>query len=205
MRETYTSFLEEGAPLPETLRVACLEYLLRGSISDYPGFVRMLTVNFGFEIYPLMARLQSTGLLSPGNKNKSWSTLIKPLQLYVEDWEAKNDQVAANYQGYVPISVRLVEKVANGEFAYAKKVMESFVDDTYCAEATSPNPQEGGDYIVVFVGGCTHSELNCLRRLSRVENSKNTYKVLTSDLFSSHSFFENLGESIPGFKTQITI
>ena len=54
MRETYTSFLEEGAPLPETLRVACLEYLLRGSISDYPGFVRMLTVNFGFEIYPLI-------------------------------------------------------------------------------------------------------------------------------------------------------
>jgi hypothetical protein len=200
-----TEMLEEGSDLREEIRVLCLETLLKGGIPDFPKYIQSISFNHGIQQVPYLMRLCDCGMLD--KPLYKWWNFIKQFKLYVPDWQEVGDEAAAAYLGYVPLSVRIIQNIVNNEFATVKKNLgEMFETDQ--KGTTDPN----GEYLICFIGGCTHSELNTLRRLAPEELDENgepvssdkklRFKVLTTNMFSSNEFFESIGYCIPGWKPQ---
>ena len=198
-RETITDMLEYGCDLPVVLRLMCLESMLNGGTQEFKHYLSGLNFNYGFQMIPYVLRLEQIGLLNDSQKGFKWKSLISTFQSYVPDWEAKCDEAAASYFGYAPLSVRYFQRIADGDFRSVKSAMSDLKQGTF--EAGMTGVKSHGIFIVCYIGGCTHSELNSLRRLAEMRNQ--SIQVITSDLFSSNTFFANLGKEIPGFNPKM--
>ncbi|KAI5482684.1 vesicle docking involved in exocytosis [Trichomonas vaginalis G3] len=186
-----SEMLEVGGDLREEARMLCLETMLRGNVPDFPKFVQQICFNHGIQQVPYLMRLCDCGMLDKALVK--WSNFVKPFRLYNPDFDKNGDEAAMSYLGYAPLSIRYVESIVKKDFPSVQKVIgDSF--ETY----QSGTPQENGTYIVFFVGGCTHSELNSLRRLAIKGPAK--FSVCTTNMFSSREFFESIGFAIPGWK-----
>jgi hypothetical protein len=142
---------------------------------------------------PFLLRLSEIGLFAPAGPK--WANFIRPFQLYTPDWEQTDDQAAALYLGYAPLSIRYVQKVIAGDVATIAKAIGDIGQKTYESGMTEAKTE--GNFLVCFIGGCTHGELNSLRRVGAKQNIM--YHVITMDLFASGEFFDNLAEDIPGY------
>jgi hypothetical protein len=60
-------------------------------------------------------------MLLPEGAGVNWSGLLKPFNLFVSDWEQKNEQAAASYLGYAPLSVRHAQWIIVGGVAAVKR------------------------------------------------------------------------------------
>ena len=201
-----SQMLEEGYDLRDEVRMLCLETLLLGGIPDFPKYIQSICFNHGIQQVPYLMRLVDCGMLDKPLQNIKWKNFVKAFKLYVPQWqEEPRDEAAAAYLGYAPLSIRYVQRIVSGDFAYVKKV----IGDSFEAEqkgTTDPN----GEYIVFFIGGCTHSELNTLRRLApedpeadeKTLSNQLRFKVVTTNMFSSREFFESIAYSIPGWKPE---
>ncbi|OHS97733.1 Sec1 family protein [Tritrichomonas foetus] len=203
IKQLVTQMMESGADFRQVIRMLCLESLLKGGVEkDYQKFVNQIIFNYGFQMVLYLIRLQDCGLFSPNNTK--WSQFVKSFQLFVPDWDQTNDQAAAPYLGYVPLSVRYIQRVLNNDFNSIQKAMGELKQECYenCAD---PNNRRSGNVLVCFVGGCTHSELNALRRLRQKDsNYANVqFQLLTTNMTSSNEFFENLAYLIPGWTPTI--
>jgi hypothetical protein len=193
IKEVINDMIESGADIRVLCRLIALPAVLKGACRDAAKYVNALAFNYGPQVVPFMMRMMSLGLLGAGFK---WASLIRPFSAFVPDWEAKGDQVAASYLGYAPLSVRYVQKVIAGDVALVQKAMADMKQNFL--RRGSP---EGEDWVVGFVGGCTHSEINSLRRIAEQQKWKLT--VVTTDVCSSKSFFDNLADDIAGFTPEI--
>lgn len=194
-KETLTDMCEYGCDLPVVLRLMCLDSMLNGGTHDFKQYLSSLNFNYGFQMIPYVLRLEQIGMLNENQKGFKWRNLISTFQSYVPDWEEKRDEAAASYLGYAPLSVRYVERIADGDFRSVKSAMKDLGQQVF--QAGMEGPKTHGSFIVCFIGGCTHSELNSLRRIADARGQN--IQVVTSDLFSSSTFFQNLGKEIPGF------
>jgi hypothetical protein len=199
-KEIVQEMLEYGTDMRQVVRLMCLDSLLRGGTPEYAKWVNMLNFNYGVQMVPFLLRLQETGLLVPGGGSK-WSNVIKAFQLYSPDWEQTDDQAAALYLGYAPLSVRYVQRVVNGDVASMVRSLAEIGQK--CSEVGQTEAKNEGTFLVCFIGGCTHSELNTLRRLAERQNMK--YQILTTHLFSSNDFFDRLAFGIPGYEPIIPV
>jgi hypothetical protein len=200
VKELIAEMLEDDADLVTVVRMCCLESVLRGGSHDYQKLLSALTFNFGAQMIPFAMRLQSTGLFVPEHSGVKWSALLKPLNAFVSDFEQVSDQAAASYLGFVPLTVRYVQRIIAGDLPAVQKAM-SHISHPF-SHAGPTGSKSDGTVIVLFLGGCTHSELNSLRRIR--EQQKVQIQIITTDLFSSNTFFENLAHDIPAFETRIT-
>lgn len=199
IKELATEMLEYGEDFRSIIRMLSLEFLLRGGFNaqDYNKFVNFIIFNYGFQMVPYLFRLQEAGLF--GQSGTKWNSMIKTFHLYVNDFEETCDQAAYTYLGYAPLSVRYVQKIINGEFATVQKSLSDFQQE--CIEIGTNKQKKEGNFLICYVGGCTHSELNSFRRLEeRDPDYQNThFQLLTTDLFSSNSFFDKIAYQIPGW------
>jgi hypothetical protein len=161
VRDLIPDMLAYGTDLRQVIRVMCLESLLNGNFYEYPQYVNMLHFNYGIQIVPLLIRLQEVGLLVPKNGFK-WADFVKTFQLYVPEWERMDDQAAASYLGYAPLSARYVQKIVNGEGWSLRDPLSNIGQSMYVEGPKGVTKM--GAFLVCFIGGCTHSELNSLRR-----------------------------------------
>ena len=194
-KDTIIDMCEYGCDLPVVLRLMCLESMLNGGTHEFKQYLSSLNFNYGFQMIPYILRLEQIGLLNESQKGFKWKNLISTFQSYVPDWEEKMDQAATSYLGYAPLSVRYVERIADGDFRSVKSAMKDLGQQVF--QAGMEGPKTHGSFIVCYIGGCTHSELNSLRRIGDARGQN--IQVITSDLFSSSTFFQNLGKEIPGF------
>jgi hypothetical protein len=194
-KELIQEMLDYGVDLRQVLRLMCLDSLMRGGTSEFGKWVNLLNFNYGVQMIPYLLRLQEVGLLMPTGGAK-WSNFIKQFQLYAPDWEQTDDQAAALYLGYAPLSVRYVQRVVNGDLGSIVRPLAEIGQK--CSEVGQTEVKTEGTFLVVFIGGCTHSELNSLRRIGERQNMK--YQILTTHLFSSNDFFDRLAIGIPGYE-----
>jgi hypothetical protein len=193
VKEIINDMIESGADIRLLCRVIALPAVLKGACPDVAKYVSALAFNYGPQAVPFLMRMTSLGLLGAGFK---WSSLVRPFSAFVPDWEAKGDQVAASYLGYAPLSVRYVQKVVAGDVPAIQKAMVE-MKQNFVARGKSA----GDAWVIGFVGGCTHSEINSLRRIAEQQKWKLT--VVTTDVCSSKSFFHNLADDIPGFRPEL--
>lgn len=117
--------MEYGCDMQLPLRMFCLEYLLKGSIADYPKILQMFHFNYGLQQFPYSIYLQQASLLSDVNCNIKWKNLVKAFRAFNPDYEAEKDEAAILQQGYAPISVRAIMKLIQGEIPYVQNSFES--------------------------------------------------------------------------------
>ncbi|KAK8834305.1 Vacuolar protein-sorting-associated protein 33 [Tritrichomonas musculus] len=203
-----TTMLESGDDFLEIVRILCLESLLKGGFDnkEYAKYVNQIIFNYGFQMVLYLIRLQDTGLFTQSSSFK-WYKYVKDFQLFVPDWDRKEpkQEEAAPYLGYVPLSIRYIQKVLNGEFDAVSKAVKELNQESYDSNNESKAPRRSGNILVCFVGGCTHSELNALRRLEMLDNNYRnvTFQLLTTSMTSSKDFFKNIAYMIPGWKSTV--
>jgi hypothetical protein len=195
-RELVQEMLEYGEDARLALRVLCLDCLLKGQLLTHNVkeslILRDFYFNYGFPAYLLLMRLKEADLLGSDAK---WGNAIKSYHCFAQDWKQTGDQVAANYEGYAPLSVRYVERAVSGDFASVQKgVSDSLKQQCYYDGAEG---EKHGEVLVCYIGGCTHGEVNSIRRLNG--NEKVRYWVLTTNMVSSSDFFDHLANGIPGW------
>lgn len=177
--------MEYGCDMQFPLRMLCLEYLLKGTISDYPKILQMFHFNYGLQQFPYSIYLQQSSLLSDSNCPVKWRNLVKSFRAYNPEWELENDEAATLQQGYAPISVRAILRLVAGD---VKDVQKAFEESGVKFVSRGPKEKkQDGNILVVFIGGSTYSEVNTLRRVS--QNSGLKYYILTTNMIGTKDFF----------------
>ena len=191
--------LEYGEDFRRVIRMLCLESLLRGGTQEYSKLVNFIVFNYGFQMVPYLLRLQEAGLFY--QSGPKWSPLVKAFQLFVSGYEEQMDQAAFCYLGYAPLSVRYVQRIIGGEFSAVQRAVSDVLQQDCAQMGAAPAKRLEGDFLVCFVGGCTHSELNCFRRMQeRDVGYQNThFQVMTTNMMSSNDFFDHIAYQIPGW------
>jgi hypothetical protein len=68
--------------------------------------------------------------------------------------------------------------------------------DQKCSEVGQTEVKNEGTFLVCFTGGCTHSELNSLRRVAERQTMK--YQIVRTHLFSSNDFCDAFAVGMTG-------
>lgn len=200
-RELVSEMMEWGGEMQPIVRLLALESLIKGGIKgdDYVKLCQQIYFNYGLQMLPYLTRLSDVGLLNQSSKNAaSYSSIVKNFNLFDPEWEQNDDNACASYLGYAPFSVRMVQKIAEGDFKSVNKAINELGQNCLATTIREDFVPEG-DFLIVFIGGCTHSELNTFRRINRIGYNK--YKILTTDMISSNDFLNRLAEGIPAFNT----
>lgn len=112
--------ITRGLPLNQTLRLLVLHSLVAGGIKakSFDPIRREILQVYGYDKLPFLLALDKAGLLVRQSSASSapkplFPTLRKQLRLVVDDAEdPDSDDISFAYSGYAPLSVRLVQCVA---------------------------------------------------------------------------------------------
>ena len=165
-------FIYLHMPLEHTMRLICLMCIeINGFKPKLFDFLRKeLIITYGYQYLPLLYNLEQMNLFFPHqSKKNSMPQIRKQLNLivdYVEDENPKD--IAFSYSGYAPISIRLIEYMLSKPF----EQLSVFEEDLFIRDQKSNidrvTKSTSKRYLVTFVGGCTQSEISCLRVLGRI-------------------------------------
>ncbi len=129
--------IARDAPLPEVLRLLCLESTIAGGMKprDLESFKRQILHAYGYQhlltlhalekMELLQSRASSTALLLPvGGSSQSgtgtktnYAFLRKELRLIIDDYnESDPDDIAYVYSGYAPLSVRIIQCILQKQY-----------------------------------------------------------------------------------------
>lgn len=215
--EEAVHFMQEliwkGTGLMEVLRLLVLLSACNSGIprKHWDALRTDVLHTYGHEHILTMLNLEKAGLikLSPGGRS-SFATIRKGLRLSVPDEDEQNpSDVAHLYRGYAPLSIRLVETAMAGgwgssttaealtllpgpHFDLQQTVDASGqpVDKPYKAPASGAAPSGGETVLVVFLGGCTYTELSALRWLGRRSDPPTNFVALTTKVVNGTSLLQ---------------
>jgi len=168
----------------KTLQLLCLLSLTRGGIDPklYQTLKHRFLQSFGHEHMLTFSTLKQLGLFTEldAQKKSTFKTLSKRLNLVPKDVDKidlKNPQeMAYVFSGaYTPISCRLVEQVLlNGISAFEEMarlqgvaVFSSRMAPSARYSTTNDASPGSKCKMVMFLGGCTFSEISAMRLLAR--------------------------------------
>ena len=186
-----------GADFRSVIRLICLDYLVNGHIDRYENIVAHLYANYGLQQIPFLMRLKQMNLLSPEtNHSFNFKTLSKDFQLIANK---EDDDAAKHYLGFAPLFVRMVERLYKG------KQPDAFNDVSEDLKKHGVTSKQYGEIqvtpdtnlLVCFVGGCTHSEINLLRRISTRDHVNMSF--FTTRIFTPNEFMDDISSGIPGW------
>ncbi|KAI8845521.1 Sec1-like protein [Chytridium lagenaria] len=185
------------APLMHVLRLLGLYSLTAGGLKqkNYDFLRREVIQTYGFEHLITFQNFAKLSIIKPvDNSRNNFSSIRKLLRLIVDDVdEHKPNDVSYVYSGYAPISVRLVQ-LATTKFTINSSMAafdtsaativgwkgsdelltllntgvyfeeeQNTVDASLLIEKKTQTPVT----LVVFVGGCTFTEISALRYLAK--------------------------------------
>nr|ASF90207.1 hypothetical protein SPAR04510 [Bartheletia paradoxa] len=108
--------INQQAPLPLVLRLLVLASLTSGGIKpkNLDNFKREILQAYGYEQLPMLVALSSLNLLVKATPARApYSTLRKSFRLIVDDVDEHDpNDISYVYSGYAPLSIRLVQAVA---------------------------------------------------------------------------------------------
>jgi len=196
--------IAKQAPLARTLRLLCLQSLVESGIKQVAldAMKREIIQAYGFEHILTLSNLEKAGLLRRDGEKKVWDTLNKQLKLInpeINDLKDPNDASFA-YDGYCPITVRLVEQLFKKDgWNTIKGALESLGGLTVYDEKKGnqfSNPQNKNVILVYLIGGITYGEIAAFRYLAKKYNKEiliATTGIITGDRLIT-SFFERFNK-----------
>ncbi|KAI8318287.1 vacuolar protein sorting-like protein r-vps33a [Martensiomyces pterosporus] len=208
---------EPHAPAPGVLRLMCLYALWRGpnfKQKTYDAWYEELTAAFGHHQAVTLDNLSKAGLLVPPSAAKS-AAPSTTLNLIVSDVRENDpDDVSYVYSGYAPMSIRLLQCLSTGGVKSGWKgwddvlaelpgetvdLMQSPSDresDLIVAdEVVRRLGEKAPATLVVFLGGCTFTEIAALRLLSQQHNHR--YVAATTQIINGNTFLDPLIQKSP--------
>jgi len=199
-RELIQEMLEYGTDLRTVVRQLCLDSLLNGGsyVKDktMDALYKQLEFNYGVGVIPLFARLQEMGLFGPSGQGVRWRDFVKQFRMFNAEWETTGEETAANYLGYVPLSVRLLERLLEGD--EGQRAVEEVAERLGTkVDRRGVTDRSRGHLVVCIIGGCTHGEINTFRRLSR--QIEREICMLATEVCSSNEFMDHLASGIPDY------
>ena len=217
--EYIESAIAKQAPLYSVLRLLSLMSLTSGIRSrKYEQYKRDLLHTYGYRCMFLLQNLERLGLLS--NQRRRYGEIRRVMRLWSEaGWK---DSIAYVYEGYAPLSVRLIEmgSVTVGGWKKMDDIMQQLPGTGFevrqeekgkkaaaAAAAAGGGASGSGSVVdglgsmgveekplvlVYFIGGVTFAEVAALRWLSAREGHPKEYIVATTKLINGNSFLESL-------------
>ncbi|KAI9016781.1 Sec1-like protein [Hyaloraphidium curvatum] len=206
--------IDRDAPVEGVLRLLALMSQVQSALKQktYDHLRTELVQTYGFKHIVTLQNMERSSLLRrgdvPGQPAYS-SALRKALRLVVDDVnEQTPNDISYVYSGFAPIIVRLVESAfrqqdtpgSKGSAAARSAPTWRGLDDTLKLvgggapferdfRGAKPAVSAGSDrtrvVLVVFVGGCTYTEISALRFLSQQSAGARTFLVVTTDIVSA--------------------
>ena len=178
------------------LKLFCLESLTQNGIKkNYENFKKeFLTIN-GFENIILWNNLEKLKILKKSEKsNFNFEKLTKYLKLIIENINLlEADDASYAYNGYCPITIRIIEKGIKVGFSKLKSLIDMLPGESYFGKSDQEilNIKEKKFILLVYIGGITYGEIAAIRYLN--ENME-FYKfiILTTGIISTKKFFQSL-------------
>ena len=215
VEEYIEGMIAKQAPLYLVLRLLALMSLTSGIRSrKFDGLKRDLVQTYGYSTLLLLNNMERLGLLS-ANRRK-FDAMRKAMRLW-SDSGAK-DSIGYVYEGYAPLSVRLIEmgSVTQGGWKKMDEIMtllpgapfevkqERKQQQPAHGQAAPPPASQGvGDVngveekplvLVFFIGGVTFAEISALRWLSARDGHPKEYMVATTKIINGTTLLESMHE-----------
>ncbi|KAJ3258474.1 Vacuolar protein sorting-associated protein 33A [Boothiomyces macroporosus] len=218
MDNSFFEFLEDVVLANEAfttpLKIACIYSIVNNGFKQkqFDQFRRDFCHAYGPKHLLTFQNLEKLGLLkvhSSSAKN-SFSQISKSLKL-INDYTSKleNNDVSYVYAGFAPISIRLIQIASNtfnGSDSQNLGVTWKNAEDTLsllpgktfeksiipnAAKEFRSKKRNGPIYtLIVFIGGCTLSEISAIRKLGQNDNRK--YIVLTTSVVNGSRMLKSL-------------
>ncbi|XP_076367418.1 vacuolar protein sorting-associated protein 33A isoform X2 [Tachypleus tridentatus] len=200
-------------PLIKVLRLLCMQSVtnngLKSKLLEY--YKRELLQTYGFQHILTINNLEKAGLLRIQG-TKSYSSIRKTLRLMVDDVNEQNPtDIAYVHSGYAPLSVRLVQFLAQPGWRAITDVLNQLLGPTVeeiqqipvglrkrrgSGSSIQSNMEDPRVTLVFFLGGCTLSEISALRFLSQQDDAAVEYIVATTKIINGGTFLQSLHEPL---------
>eukprot|EP00658_Telonema_sp_P-2_P040793 TRINITY_DN29176_c0_g2_i1.p1 TRINITY_DN29176_c0_g2~~TRINITY_DN29176_c0_g2_i1.p1 ORF type:complete len:460 (-),score=139.15 TRINITY_DN29176_c0_g2_i1:244-1623(-) len=197
--------INKQEPLKKILRLLCLKSLCSNGIpkKELDFFRRELHHSYGYETVLTLMNLEKLGMLKQqGDKGSAqWKNIKTGFKLINDDIDEENPQdIAYTHCLYAPLSVRLVEKAAKGQWSEVgtNKALSLLPGPTVNIrqEGTVPVPHGGNRRpvsLVFFIGGCTFAEITALRFLGELIGQE--FIIGTTKLINGDTLMESVIET----------
>jgi hypothetical protein len=219
VQQQLVEYLEElmfrQQPAMDVLRLVCLMSLVQGGLKpkQYDYLRKEILQTYGFDLITTIDNMERVGLLRKMDPNRSvnpYGIVRKQLRIIVDDVNEQNpNDFSYVYSGYAPISVRLVQAACTKSVQTTQSATYTFAswrgfEDVIRALPGGPgfeDVQRATDgssipvvatkrTLVVFLGGCTHTEISALRFLSARDTR--SYIVLTTNILTGKTLLQSL-------------
>lgn len=159
------------APMLTVIRLLCLFSVVSGGIKpkNLEYLKREIVQTYGYEYIPLLDMLAKTGLMTRATPSSTRSSVgfqavRSPLRLVVDDIDEHNpNDVSYTYSGYAPLSIRLVQAIAQKDALLARNTGQIQGSQTH---QNSPAPKahpilgwRGFEDVVRSLEGATFDEI----------------------------------------------
>ena len=212
--------ISRSFPLHLVIRLLCLYSLVNDGVKarQYDSFKKQIIQTYGFKHLLTLKALEKTNLLkcqdpvslSSAISKSTYPSLRRSLRLIVDDVDEHDpSDVAYVYSGFAPISIRLVQiavsKSVNGPgttntFGWKgwddvlKLLPGPSIDETQKAIGDVESRNAVKTCLVVFIGGCTFTEIASLRFLGMqsLDKSPREYIVVTTNITNGSGLIKSL-------------
>eukprot|EP00047_Mylnosiga_fluctuans_P018839 m.75588 g.75588 ORF g.75588 m.75588 type:complete len:592 (-) comp7825_c0_seq1:65-1840(-) len=186
----------------KVLRLMCLHSVLCGGLkrSVLEGYRRDFVQTYGHEHLVTLDNLAKTSLLTLQETKGPFAVLRKPLRLVYDETPDNPTDIGYVHSGYAPISIRVAHLLA-GEWRGHEEALRLLPGPTFdfnqaLPQGLAPRSREGDSTrsavtLVVFIGGCTYTEVSALRFLSRHTEDRE-YVVATTAFINGKSLLDSL-------------
>ena len=178
------------------LKLFCLESLIQNGIKkNYENLKRDFLNIYGFENIVLWNNLEKLKILKKNEKsNFNFEKLTKYLKLIIENINLlEEDDASYAYNGYCPITIRLIEKGIKFGFSKLKNVIDMLPGESYFGKSDQEilNNREKKFILLVYIGGITYGEIAAIRYLNETMQFFK-FIILTTGIISTKKFFQSL-------------
>ena len=211
VEEYIEGMIAKQAPLYLVLRLLALMSLTSGIRSrKFDAIKRDLIQTYGYSTLFTLTNMERLGLLS-ANRRK-FDVMRKTMRLWSEG--GGKDSIGYVYEGYAPLSVRLIEmgSVTVGGWKKMDDIMQMIPGAPFEVKqdrkppagvpASAPSVstaevEEKPLVLVFFIGGVTYAEISALRWLSARDGHPKEYLIATTKIINGTTLLESMQEVHP--------
>ena len=211
----YDELLCEKKDLYGLIRLMVIESLTQNGIKDYYKLKREILNIYGFQNIFLLRDLETLGwfkekqILKNIKKNITTITFNQINEklglINLDNDRTKIRDCSYVLGGYCPLSLKIVEKTAEGQWNTIIDILKKLPGTTIFPEDESEikNPKKEKNIIfLIFIGGITYSEIEGIRFLNRKFNEENKsgkrkkiqFVILTTGILNSEKIFSSLSK-----------
>ena len=178
------------------LKLFCLESLIQNGIKkNYEHLKRDFLTTYGFENIVLWNNLEKLKILKKSEKsNFNFEKLTKYLKLIIENINLlEADDASYAYNGYCPITIRIIEKGIKVGFSKLKSLIDMLPGESYFGKSDQEilSVKEKKFILLVYIGGITYGEIAAIRYLNETMQFFK-FIILTTGIISTKKFFQSL-------------